>query len=323
MGCWNGTCMVTRLPILSGEKVKLVLLFNQNVEYCHKYDEVSVLNTSGMVYSNDMLSPAFFPLSGEYDDYGTVENIVEDFNYKIILKVLKDKFGSKIKVDRDNIIEDWSLYDIIKGIERGGCREAASYWVEKTASWKPFDLSFVFIREDVYNFLSESMLPVKILSWKHKGSVPLETILKDNFQEEIEFCKEQKIVMNSEDKERISDFMMASFRHSDKCIFRKGSDGTSFLLAAHEYDYVLMQNIDDDVIVQEIYKVWADYKCLETFMGDARIAWMIQSGSGSQDQSWELNKMLAEKVVTICNEKIAEYEGENDDWEDEENVNLE
>ncbi|MFM2392782.1 MAG: hypothetical protein RLZZ546_764, partial [Bacteroidota bacterium] len=279
MGCWNGTCMVTRLPILSGEKVKLVLLFNQNVEYCNKYDEASVLNTSGMTYSNSMLSPAFLPLSGEYDDYGTIEDIVEDINYNVVLKVLKDKFGSKIKIDMDNIIEDWSLDDIIRGIERGGCRDAASYWVEKTQSWKPFDLSFVFIREDVYNFLAESMLFVKILSWKHEGYIELGSVLKDNFKEEFEFCKENKAVMDSGDKEKISNFIMSSFRHSDNCIFRKGSDGTSFLLAAHEYDAALMQHIDNDVAIQEINKLWTDYKCLETFMGDARIAWMIQSGS--------------------------------------------
>ncbi len=317
MGCWNGTCMVTRLPILFGEKVKLFLLFNKNVEYCSKYDEVSVLNTSGIVSSNSMLTPAFFPISGEYDDYGSVEEIVEDLNYSIILKVLKEKFGSKIKIDMGDVLEDWSLYDVIKGIERGGCRDAPSYWVEKTQEWMPFDLSFVLIRDDVYNFLAESMLSVKILSWKHKGMTELNTVLKDAFNEEVVYLEEKKRVMKSKNEEKITNFLFGDFSSYDKRIFTKGGDGTSYLLKGHEYQDMFYKNIEDKNIHNEVYKMWADYKCLETFMESARIAWVIQSGGGSQEASWELTKMLAEKVVMICNEKKAEYEYENENENEE------
>ncbi len=98
MGSWHGTCMVSRLPILSGEKVKLTFLYNSHVEYVKEHNSTSVLNRSGMIYPNDMLSPAFYPINGKYDDYGSIKEIEEDFNYHIIDKFFKQKFGSKIKM---------------------------------------------------------------------------------------------------------------------------------------------------------------------------------------------------------------------------------
>ncbi len=307
MGSWNGTCMVTRLPILYGEKVKLFLLYNQNVEYSRKYNEISVLNKSSMVYSNEMLNPAFYPISGEYDDGGTIQYIVEDFNYKLIENYFKNKFGLKIKIKNDRIIENWSLVDVIEGIERGRCHDTdPSYWSEQTQTWIPFDLSFTLIRDDVYEHIGEKMLSESFSNWKHRGTV--EKMLVDEFNDELEFIKKLEAIKESKDIEAMKNHFFETISRSDNRIFRKGVDGTSFLLKAQDYENILADNIKDDAFVKEVYKMWSTYKCLEIFMSDARISWMVQSGGGSQDSSWELTKMLAEKVIDICNKKIAEYE---------------
>lgn len=308
MGCWNGTCMVTRLPILRGEKVKLTFLYNQKVEYMKKYDEVSVLNKSGIVYSSDMLTPAFFPITGYYNDYGTIENIEEDFNYFIIENVLKCRFGKKIKVDGQEKV-DWSLYDVIDGIERSD----GYYWSEKKNEWINFDLSFTFIRADIYDFISENILSQLFLSWKYQKYVSLETMLKDSFEQEIAFVKKMKILKDEgDDKEALR--LAFSISSNDR-IFSKGENGTPFLIDKIVYEEYLYSIIEDDVKTNELFSFWSGYKCLERYLTEARIAWMIQSGSGSQEQSWDLCKMVAEKMISICDEKM--YEEENDEWDDD------
>lgn len=117
MGCWNGTCGVSQLPIHCGDKVKLILL-KKSV-----YIEDSVKG-GGFCYSNGLFEPYYLPISGEYNDYGTIENIVdqEDKHFNNLSKI----------IDPDVIFENFEK--LIEDISRG---EYA-------------DLSFVLIHEDLY-----------------------------------------------------------------------------------------------------------------------------------------------------------------------------
>lgn len=114
MGCWDSTCMISNLPIVAGEKIKLVIL---QPNYGRRDSgEGNILGMSGYVYATDIMGPAFLPISGKYNDYGMIENIVEDWNTKIIFDHLKKKYPV-IEVD-GRIIEDWDLEDFLGGIER-------------------------------------------------------------------------------------------------------------------------------------------------------------------------------------------------------------
>lgn len=59
MGCWNGTCCVTNLPIFCGDPVIGLLLFH-----------LPNKNSEGTIVSN-IASPFYF--EGEYNDYGAIE----------------------------------------------------------------------------------------------------------------------------------------------------------------------------------------------------------------------------------------------------------
>ena len=110
MGCWNGTCMISNLPILSGDEIKLVFLHSP-------YGRIKGLNNlSGYVYSTDLLRPAYFPITGRYDDYGGIEDIVKDWSYDFITESLKKTY--KVIEVKKKIIPDFTLEDVIKGIER-------------------------------------------------------------------------------------------------------------------------------------------------------------------------------------------------------------
>lgn len=64
MGCWNATCNVSNLPIFWGDKVVLIPLVKVSSEHT-KFNPC---------YPTDNFIPLGFPIFGEYDDYGRLEN---------------------------------------------------------------------------------------------------------------------------------------------------------------------------------------------------------------------------------------------------------
>lgn len=64
MGCWNATCNISNLPIYAGDKVVVIPLVQTT-----KDAEFNVC------YPTDNFVPYAFPIFGEYDDYGGIENI--------------------------------------------------------------------------------------------------------------------------------------------------------------------------------------------------------------------------------------------------------
>ena len=114
MGCWNGTCMISNLPIIYGDEIKLVL-----IRKSYSFDRLKV--SGGYVYPSDAFTPSFLPINGKYNDYGMIENVDEDWNYNLIENVYKDILSDEIIVDGNKKTE-WNLIDVLKGIERNDIR---------------------------------------------------------------------------------------------------------------------------------------------------------------------------------------------------------
>ncbi len=77
MGSWNGTCAISNLHILSGQRVAIFML-TRNARpdnYC---------------YNNTFYNPVLLPFYGEYDDYGSAENCYGS-GMPIILDAIKSK----------------------------------------------------------------------------------------------------------------------------------------------------------------------------------------------------------------------------------------
>lgn len=75
MGCFNVVCSISNIPIHCGQDA-VIIYVAKDTGYDHSYQPIS------------------FPLFGEYDDYGELEEIEEDFSYKwfnnIIIPLFKD-----------------------------------------------------------------------------------------------------------------------------------------------------------------------------------------------------------------------------------------
>ena len=59
MGCWNGSCFLTNLPIMHGEDVRVFILHNQHPNYGNRYCNPT-----------DCYCPLAFSFKGKYNDMG-------------------------------------------------------------------------------------------------------------------------------------------------------------------------------------------------------------------------------------------------------------
>lgn len=105
MGSWSVYCGISNITISSGRRcVFLPLQKNKTTEY------------GGYI-------PATLPIFGEYNDYGSLENIVEDFNTKIIEEAYGCTIGEfvdflvDVRRDYDSEYSDWEGKEHLKPLE--------------------------------------------------------------------------------------------------------------------------------------------------------------------------------------------------------------
>lgn len=65
MGCWNETCLLSRLPIACGQEIVCVFIAPVNA-------------WPGTVYADSQYVPLSLPFKGRYDDYGRIEDVEYD-----------------------------------------------------------------------------------------------------------------------------------------------------------------------------------------------------------------------------------------------------
>lgn len=118
MGSWNGTCGVSKMPIRHGDRVKLILL--KPTEHYR-----NICTGSGFCDIEDMFTPLCLPITGEYNDYGYIEDIDDR-------PELFDLLIKAVRVPDRNDIED-----IIKGIANNELE----------------NISFMLVLESVYNMM--------------------------------------------------------------------------------------------------------------------------------------------------------------------------
>lgn len=102
MGHFSHCCKLSGLPITGGTPVALIVMKPVGNLYDNSEENLKQYGTTYMC-SNDgprlKYMPCWFPIRGDYDDYGRIENIVEDDN----TKVLEDYYGLSIKEIMDII----------------------------------------------------------------------------------------------------------------------------------------------------------------------------------------------------------------------------
>lgn len=132
MGCWNGTDLITQLPIMCGDEVALILIKKSKYHF----------NADNSCYSNEYFKPLPILLYGKYDDYGCIENISGDIEqFKEIIQRESDMDNEEIlsKMQKD-FGEDYSIVNI----------ESYVRFVERN---KISDIGYVLIHKKLFNSL--------------------------------------------------------------------------------------------------------------------------------------------------------------------------
>ena len=164
MGCFGTSGFLSRLPILSGQRV---VCFIASV-----HSDASIRET---YYPDSVVAPYCLPIHGKYDDYGCIKNIVRDANVEVIEKY----FGCEID-------------KILKGVERllygRTIKENIEYWSKDEDDWhkqeaqqyknivplengldklgfnknRTYQWTLLFEHENIYNNVAEMYGPDKL-----------------------------------------------------------------------------------------------------------------------------------------------------------------
>ena len=130
MGCWNETCNLSNLPILCGQQVRVLLIAGQN-------------------------NPLFYPFEGEYDDYGSIEDITEDVNTLHIFETItKGDNGFEFKYSDFQKDEYNAAMKGFKGLIRAAER---GILLKRDFSKVQVPVSLVFFKDEVYQEVLETI----------------------------------------------------------------------------------------------------------------------------------------------------------------------
>lgn len=82
MGSFSQNCKLSNLPITGGTKVALIPMLPEIL-----FDNYNKIGTTQFISNNGPnvhFRPIWYPIKGEYDDYGGIENIIRDDNTEIL-----------------------------------------------------------------------------------------------------------------------------------------------------------------------------------------------------------------------------------------------
>jgi len=334
MGCWNGTCAISNLPITWNEPVKLVFLQGE-----YKY-----FGMSAFYDATDFMAPAFLPIDAIYNDYGSVENVKENWNTEIITKYFKRRYGSQVKHkhNKEELVET-TIENVTYLIERGlsnsveileqytptdigpapdqNDMEKYKEWLDKYIDNTKKDkkpLSFVLVRKDVWDKLVTVMGNYKN-GFYHSFHVELDDYGKKlTFKEFLLFELNAKLEKYKESKNITDPIKRLTFDliKADLSPFREQYSKENTILA-NEYHEYFFNNIDNEKLKNQIINDWLEYKLINLFMNYTRKAWSLHPGAGSQNTGWNLYAAFSKVINEISIEKQKEYNDEYGEEEDD------
>lgn len=121
MGCFDVNCIASGNAISHGSKAVAIFSARQFMKM-DQYTPIPVTTTDGLL---------FFPLKGEYNDYGYLENFSDEFNKKLITELLEKHFAEVVKYeaydDDESIIESYAT----------ACRREKAYLPHNTYAHSP------------------------------------------------------------------------------------------------------------------------------------------------------------------------------------------
>lgn len=275
MGCWNGTCGLSKLPILYGQKCKLIFLLNDNTG-----QELG----GGFCYPTDLRMIHSFPLSGTYNYYGCLEKIEENWYSKFFLEsFIKDVENGDIKIkskESGGKSPIKSLEKVVNAVERG---LVTKKHIQYTKDGKGNDIfipmTFMLILEDVYNSAINIMKEYKSgyeSKWVHDKISESMTTIDETFG----LIKEGKVYSTS------------YYLIYQACGIYGGED-----LRTSMDKKELVDRVIKDEAVDELKEIVKNFLYLHKFMYWTRTPYLEGFGAGAQHNEYKIYTKFFKSLV--------------------------
>ena len=297
MGCYNTTGFLSRLSIKYGDRVVAFI--------CQTTDNTFVISR---YYQDSNLSPIFLPVFGEYDDYGSIENIDDTYSSRLLRQIFNGtdpekvfKCIERLSARSNGNIEDCKtdkyVYDEYKNeidiLERN-CYKP----------WNNGNFTIIFEHEDIYKkLISESnsrQFMFDYVDLMHKLSKYAKEKHNHNMLLTLEFpfeCEDLKVIQKAKAD------IEAELNDSQKKIMEKHIMLRQLLFNWNSGLELFMRNVDlnDKDYVDE----FADFLAFNKFLTDTEIGYDVPTcGCGSQNNNILYINKLYSHILKFVKEKI-------------------
>lgn len=286
MGCWNATCSVSNLPIFAGEKVVLIPLV--------KTLPKPVYNCC---YPIDNFSPFSFPIIGEYNDYGGIENVNTTYQNAQYLKSFeyyyKDHEGNFKKHNKYERFEDFVCQVLC-------CHEDNYVKLENNILFPEgmAEINFMMVHYDLYMLLVKEIGNRRPYGRKEN----YKTAIRNKFCEILEKQKEQLSLYkkvrrdNNVDKEKREllytlgkDTIVNDISHQ---IFCYGQT-----LGNHYWNYFSELILSDEKDTERYISLAVEKALFTTALSCGRKGYLCTSGCGSQSEETKIQYLIAKYTI--------------------------
>jgi hypothetical protein len=319
MGCWNETCAITQMPIHVGDPVVLVFLT--------KVDRHAE-NHNGFCNVNDIWTPKFLPVFGEYDDYGGLEEIQENWNTEYIVDSLKSELMTvrlstpakhtspdpdDLHAEREDLdLASFGLSDVLEQIHSN------KVWVPGVQKTLP--VGWCMMHRWVWDHMT------RILERDWRPNITLDTVVAHGEAYYDAMLMRHAQVRESSEGSALGMLLkysrraLVNWENSFHVFGESGSqlDNYGTLTGIRNYDEVLWKLAEagtpvQDAQVQQVLRALAELLVFLNNMRGLRKFWSPQAGKGSQNTSDEAHLTLHELCVLKIKERMREYEEQDDD----------
>lgn len=319
MGSWNGTCGLTQMPIVDGDKVVLFpVMKNKHADN----------GGGGFTYAHNQYSAISLPLYGEFDDYGGIENISKNENFVLdhFVKLAKRKLFT---IDEKKLEREKSCFDKTITETPRNVKELVDSFMREPI-YK--GLGYMLVHASVYQKVVDEMSKrtgygektTKRETYKKEANEFLneyEKILSEVPSLEKELAKSREIrKTDPENKEALKVMMKVmaklevTYGNFENHFERNGfvqyySEHTPNSMMKREMLLRLTEEPREGR--EELIQQYVDLLLFDIAMGYMRKMWTPQCGAGSQGSEYYLHKIIAESVIEKERQVVEEWFEEN------------
>lgn len=285
MGCWNGTCFFSGLPIIVGDPA---VIFPITTDDC---------------------SSVLYPIYGEYDDYGGLINIKEN--------AVTAKMVELFDVDSDNIVKmkQWkhgvefdkieNIEQLVRVWERERCRGDMLLVNEK------YKISFLMVHGTIWEHIKKAHYEYATYSWKKSREITGREMFNEIVESFFELEREHKALYellkakNQFDADELADMCSGSVYEKirENIYLERHCRDDRYILMFPRRQYEGLLDIRTKTIHPDLIDAFLDIRTFGLALQTYRKIPTLPAMMGSQNDDGDRVKQLALATIAIVDER--------------------